>query len=93
MLISQRNLIGRFRDAGATVPAAARTLDELEVRATMMFSRLGRAGVFVHAGGERWWLDAAAWERFERRQGRRMLLATVAILAVCALAVAVRMLW
>ncbi len=89
----QRDLVDRFRDAGATSAGAAKSLSEIGVEPSFMFSRMSSRGVFVPAGGDRWWFDAVAWERFKRRQGRRMLLAAGVILAACTLAYAMRMLW
>jgi hypothetical protein len=89
----QRALVDRFRDAGATSASAAKSLSEIGVEPSFMFSRMRARGVFVPAGGDRWWFDVAAWETFRRRQGRRMLLAVVVVLAVCVLAYAMRTLW
>jgi hypothetical protein len=89
----QRDLADRFRDAEATSAGEAKSLSEIGIDTSVIFSRMSARGVFVPVGSERWWFDAAAWERFERRQGRRMLLAAVVILAACTLAGAMRMLW
>lgn len=81
ILHRQRDLVDRFRDAGATSPSTARTLGELHVRPGLILSRMSSRGVFVHAGGDRWWLDAAAWNRFRDRQRRRLVLTAILIVA------------
>jgi hypothetical protein len=57
----QRDLVDRFRDAGATSASGANALSEIGVEPSFMFSSMSSRGVFVQAGGGRWWYDAAAW--------------------------------
>ncbi len=87
----QRDLVERFRDAGATSASAAKPLAEIGVETSFMFSRMSARGVFVPAGGDRWWFDAAAWNRYRDRQWKRMVVAGIVILAVSVLFVALLM--
>ncbi len=82
ILLRQRDLVDRFRDAGATSAEAAKPLSDIGVRMGFIFSRLSARGVFVHAGGDRWWHDAAAWNHYRDGQGRRLLIAAVVISAI-----------
>ncbi len=81
----QRDLVDRFRAAGATSASAARPLAEIGVEASFMFSRMSARGVFVPAGEDRWWFDAAAWNRYRDRQWKRLVAGALVILVVCAL--------
>ncbi len=83
----QRDLVDRFRDAGATSADAAKSLSEIGVEPSFMFSRMSSRGVFVHAGGDRWWYDAAAWNRYRDRQWKRLVVGAIVIIAICVLLV------
>lgn len=87
----QRDLVDRFRDAGATSAAAAKTLGEIGVEPSFMFSRMSMRGVFVQAGGDRWWYDAAAWNRYRDRQWKRLVVGAVVIILFSALLLLVMM--
>ena len=51
-----------------------------------MFSKLSRAGVFVSSGNDHWYLDRAAWDRFQSRQRTRFVVtAAVIVLGVSGL--------
>jgi hypothetical protein len=89
----QRDLVDRFRDSVATTPDAARRLDELRVRESFIFRRLCAAGVFMCAGDERWWFDAAAWDRYRDRQRQRLVWSAVVIIGLVALGLAIQALW
>lgn len=69
----QRQFVRRFRDAGATSPATARSLDDLGMQTHWIFRRMAREGVFRSVHPDRWYLDASAWERFEQRQWQRLV--------------------
>lgn len=88
----QRDLVDRFRDAAATAPANAKSLQDLGVRRSFMVSRMIRAGVFAPAGDDLWWLDAVAWDHFRERQTSRLLTAAVVIIAAVSLGVAIAIL-
>jgi hypothetical protein len=81
----QRDLVDRFRDAGATSANAAKPLAEIGVKTSFMFSRMSARGVFVPAGGDRWWFDAAAWNRYRDRQWKRLVVAAIVIIAISVL--------
>jgi hypothetical protein len=87
----QRDLVDRFRDAGATSPGAAKSLSEIGVESSFMFSRMSSRGVFVQAGGDRWWFDAAAWNRYRDRQWKRLVVGAIVIIAVSVVFVALLM--
>ncbi|MDX2199599.1 MAG: hypothetical protein SF069_11590 [Phycisphaerae bacterium] len=79
--LRQKQLIGRFRDAGATSPRTARSLDDLGLSSHRIFRRMARHGVFVAAPPDRWYLDLEALAQYERRQWRWFMI----IMVICAL--------
>lgn len=70
-----RQTISRFRDAGITAPEHARSLSDLGIRRGRAIRLLERRGVLVEVEEQRYYLDAAAYERWRKR--RRILLAVV----------------
>lgn len=92
-ILRQREIMNRFRNAGAIAPPSARRLSDIGVRPGFVFSQMARAGVFVRTEQDCFWMDQAAGNRFESRRGRRMLLVVVVVLGLAALAAGARMLW
>lgn len=78
----QKQIIRRFRDAGATSPRTARSLDELGMRSHWIFRHMARKGVFVLIPPNRWYMSLEALAGFERRQWRRFTI----FIGTCALA-------
>jgi len=76
-------IVRRFREAEATAPESARSLEELRIRGGRAVRLLSRRGVLA-AVGDRYYLDEAAYARWNRR--RRIALAIalslVALLAI-----------
>lgn len=87
MMVRQRDLVDRFRDAGATSAEAAKSLAEIGVEPSFMLSRMSSRGVFVQAGGDLWWFDASAWNRYRDRQWKRLLVGAFVIVTICVLLV------
>lgn len=85
MMHRQRDLVERFRRAGATSSSMARSLSELGVERTFMFARMSARGVLVCAEGERWWCDAAAWNRYRDRQRKRLAVGAIVIIVISVL--------
>lgn len=85
ILARQRDLVERFRDAGATAPGSARPLRDMGVRVSFLFRRLASRGVFVRGDDDRWWFDSSAWNRHRDAQGKRFVVAAVVITVVCLL--------
>jgi uncharacterized membrane-anchored protein len=79
ILIVQKRLVRRFRDACATLPAQAMTLQELGVRRSFIFKKMVQKGIFHDAGDDRYYLDEEAADRHFHR-------AKVGILVVVGLA-------
>jgi hypothetical protein len=73
IIYRQRQFVIRFLEAGATSPATARSLDDLDMRTHWIFRRMARAGVFLEVSPDRWYLDTAGWHKFEQRQKRRVV--------------------
>jgi hypothetical protein len=48
----------------------------------LVFSKLARDGVFVNCGDDRWYVDLAAWDRFQPRQHKRSLVTAGVIMLV-----------
>lgn len=74
VIVMQNRFLRRFRDAGATAPERAATLDELGCRSTFVFRRMVDRGVFVASGEERFHLDEQAAVEFLQRRRRMVLL-------------------
>ena len=85
VVIRQNRYIRKFRQAGATSPETARTPAELGVRESWLFRRMADAGVFVDAGGGRYYLDAEETERYLDRRWMRLMVVTIIGLRVLAL--------
>lgn len=80
IMARQRDLVDRFRDAGATSATSAKSLAEIGIEPTFMFSRMSARGVFVPAGNDRWWFDTAAWNRYRDRQWKRLVVGAIVII-------------
>ena len=63
----RRRLVRRFRDAGATDPEHAGTLEALGERQTWGFDRMMGAGVFLAAPDGRYFMDEAAATDYRHR--------------------------
>lgn len=56
-LKAEKRMLEHFRQAGACSVDLARPLSELEIQPSPVFYKLLRAGVIVHAGTNRYFLD------------------------------------
>lgn len=63
----RRRLIRRFREAGATTPEHAVTLEAIGERHNWVFNRMARAGVFLAAPDGRYFMDEAAATEYRHR--------------------------
>lgn len=63
----RRRLVRRFREAGATAPERAVTLEALGERPTWVFDRMVGAGVFLPAPEGRYFMDEAAATDYRHR--------------------------
>jgi hypothetical protein len=66
-----QNLVQRFREKGATSPEKAMTAQELGLHERFeqaMKRRLGQTGIFVDAGGGKYYLNEDALRSFEERR-------------------------
>ena len=70
-----RQTVARFRAAGVTALEHARFLSDLDIRHGRAIRLLELRGVLVEVGSERYYFDAAAYERWRKR--RRVILAVV----------------
>lgn len=77
----RKRLIRRFREAGATDPKHAVTLEALGERHTWIFDQMARAGVFLAVPEGRYFMDESAATNFRRRYRVRALVGT----AICLL--------
>ncbi len=78
--LRRRRLIRRFREAGATAPERAVTLEAVGERQNWIFDRMAQAGVFRPAPDGRYFMVEAAATEYRRRCRVRALVMT-AILA------------
>jgi hypothetical protein len=89
ILRNERKAVRRFREAGATGPLSARTLEELHLRRTLAIRRLHDRAVIREAEAEKFYVDEPVWEALGRSRRRvsvavlcLMVLFIVAVLAV-----------
>jgi len=93
ILRREREVVRRFREAGATTAAAARDLDELHVRPGSGLHRLRQRAVIREAAAEHFYLDEEVWEALGRTR-RRVSIAVLCLIVLLIIAVvAVRRLY
>lgn len=76
----------RFREAGATAPGAARTVDELHLHMNVAMRRLRHGAVIREAGPGRLYLDEEVWEALGRTR-RRVSIAVLCLIVLFIVAV------
>ena len=86
ILRRERTVVRRFREAAATAPAAARTLDEMQMRRTAGLRRLRHRAVIREAAPERFYLDEEVWEAVGRSR-RRVSIAVLCLIVFFIIAV------
>ncbi len=82
VVAQQNRCVRKFREAEATSREAAKTLEEIGVRDSRLFTRMAGRGVFVDAGAGKYYLDDEAWEMFRQRRRRLMLTLTLVAAAI-----------
>jgi hypothetical protein len=89
ILRRERKVVRRFREAGATTPAAARTFHELHIDGNLAVRRLRHRAVIREAGADRLYLDEEVWEAMSRvrRRVSIAILCLIVLLIVAVLAV------
>ena len=75
-MLAQNRYVRKFRDAGATNPANAKTLDEMGCRHSWLFGRMSANGVFVRTAKGTYWMNEAVAEEYLRNRRNRALVAT-----------------
>ena len=81
ILRKERKVVRRFREAAATAPAAARTLEELHMGRTAGLRRLRHRAVIREAAPERFYLDEEVWEAVGRSR-RRVSIAVLCLIVL-----------
>lgn len=81
LIRKERKVVRRFREAGATTPALARSLDEVGIKRGVGLRRLRERAVIREAAPERYYLDEEVW-RTIKRQRRRQAIIVVVVVAV-----------
>src|SRR5215208_2925515 len=89
ILRNERTVVRRFREAGATSPLSARTLEDLHLHRTLAIRRLHDRAVLREASADKFYVDEEVWEALGRSRRRvsvavlcLMVLFIVAVLAV-----------
>jgi len=86
ILMKERRMVARFREAGAVTAAQARTLEDLGLARGIVLRRLRERAVVRDAGGERYYLDEPSWAAVRRSRRRSIhvawVIALIVILAV-----------
>lgn len=85
IVAKQNRLMRRFREAEATCPKTALTLEQMRCPDSWIFRRLMARGVFVEATPGRYYIDEAAADDFVRMRRARMLWILAVVLALCGL--------
>ena len=81
--IRRKRLIRRFREAGATDPEHAVTLEALGERRTWIFNQMTKHGVFLPTRDGRFFMDDRAAAAFLRqRQTRALLFIAILVLVL-----------
>ena len=80
-----RRYVSIFQEAQAVTADRAKTLSELGIRKTFIFSRMAEQGVFVRATDNKYYLDEEAVETYFMHQRRRKLFVGVFVLGLGAL--------
>jgi hypothetical protein len=86
ILRNERKVVRRFREAGATSPAAAVTLDQLQLRRGIGLHRLRDRAVIREAGHDRFYLDEEVWAALGRTR-RRVSVAVLCLIVLFIVAV------
>ncbi len=88
VIVKQNQYLARFRKAGATDRAHARTLEDLRIRETGIFRRMVDKGVFVAAAGGAYYMDPGAAHEFivarRKRVFTTLVLAAIVLLLLWA---------
>lgn len=78
--IRRKQLIRAFREAGATDPDHAVTLDQLGQRRSWIFDQMAGHGVFLAREGGRYYMDERMAEEFLAVRRKRALIITAVLL-------------
>jgi hypothetical protein len=82
---AERRLVRQLRGAPALAPESAVPLDPRSAVARWQLGRLTRSGAIVHAGGGRYYLDAAGLTRHRAARRRRAVRVLGLVLPLAAL--------
>ena len=74
IILRRKKFIRRFREAGATSPDRAISFADVGMRRSWVFAQMVSRGVFVDAGGDRYWMNEQAAEAFLAAQRKRVLI-------------------
>jgi hypothetical protein len=77
----ERQIVRRFREAGAISPATAQRLDDLHPGHRLGLHRLRKRAVIREAHADRFYLDQEVWEALSRTR-RRVSLAVLALIVL-----------
>jgi hypothetical protein len=83
ILRRERELIDLFRDAGATTPATAKSLDDIGVMQAWPLSRLRRRAIVREAAPGKYYVDEEVWQAM-RGMRQRIVLTLMAVIAITA---------
>jgi hypothetical protein len=86
ILRGERKVVRRFREAGATAPGAARSVDELHIHGSLALRRLRHRAVIREAAPDRLYLDEEVWEALGRTR-RRVSVAVLCLIVLFIVAV------
>jgi hypothetical protein len=86
ILRRERKLVRHFRDANATAPEGARTIEDLHLHHSAALRRLRHRAVIREAGAGRLYLDEGVWEAVGRTR-RRVSIAILCLIVVFIVAV------
>ncbi len=77
----RRRLVRRFREAGATDPEHAVTLEDIGERRSWIFDQMAQHEVFIPVHAERFYMNESAANEFLReRRFRALLIGTILLI-------------
>lgn len=94
VIVSRQNrFIRLYQKAQATHAAAAIAPEQLGIRRSWVFNRMAKAGVFVHAGEGRYYLDQHSADAFRAHRRAKALIGLAVVAILCLVYLLVRSLF
>jgi hypothetical protein len=93
IVLRRKKFVRRFRKHGATSPARAIPLADLEMRRSWVFDQMVSRGVFIAAGNDTYWMNEQVADAFLEAQRRRALVVGAILLVAFLIFIVVSTRW